>query len=193
MKTIKKLLPIAAAVILWSCGSPNSNDSTARADSANAATIDSATTDTAAASVSKEDAKFAVDAASGGMAEVQLGELAQNKGTDPRVKEFGKLMVTDHTRANDELKMLAATKNITLPPAPDNDKQKAAADLSSKSGSDFDKAYIKQMVEDHRKTIDLFEDAQKNAKDADIKAFAVKTLPVLRTHLQHIQSLDKAK
>ena len=103
------------------------------------------------------------------------------------------MMVTDHSKANDELKMIAAGKNITLPAAPGDEMQKVAADLSSKNGADFDKAYIKQMVEDHKKTIRLFENAQQDVQDNDIRAFAVKTLPVLRSHLKHIESLEKTK
>lgn len=192
MKPATTLLTLATAAMLWGCGTSNSTDSTEAADSANEAMADSAGT-TAATAVAEEDAKFAVDAADGGMAEVALGELAQNKGTDPKVKEFGKMMVTDHTKANDELKALAAGKNITLPAVPSEDKQKVATDLSAKSGKDFDKAYIDQMVDDHQKTVKLFEDGQKNVKDVEIKAFIDKTLPVLRSHLDHIKSLDKAK
>jgi len=192
MKTATTLLTLATAALLWGCGTSNSTDSVETADSANEAMTDSAGT-TASVGVAEEDAKFAVDAADGGMAEVALGELAQNKGTDPKVKEFGKMMVTDHTKANDELKALAASKNITLPAAPSEDKQKVATDLSAKTDKDFDKAYIDQMVDDHQKTVKLFEDGQKNVKDAEIKAFIDKTLPVLRSHLDHVKSLDKAK
>lgn len=191
MKLATTLLTLATAAMLWGCGTSNSTDSTEAADSANEAVADSAGATEATAA--EEDSKFAVDAADGGMAEVALGELAQSKGTDPKVKEFGKMMVADHTKANDELKALAASKNITLPAAPGEEKQKVATDLSAKSGKDFDKAYIDQMVDDHQKTVKLFEDGQKNVKDADIKAFIDKTLPVLKSHLDHVKSLDKAK
>lgn len=194
MKTTTTLLTIATVAMLWGCGSSNSTDSTERADSTNEAMADSADdTGVATAAAAEEDSKFAVDAANGGLAEVQLGEAAQTKGSDPKVKEFGKMMVTDHTKANDELKALAASKNITLPTAPSEEMQKTAADITAKSGKDFDKAYIDQMVKDHKKTVELFEDGQKNVKDAEIKAFIDKTLPVLKGHLEHIKSLDKAK
>lgn len=193
MKATTTLLTFAIAAMLWGCGTSNSTDSTEAADSANEAMTDNAQATGTATAVAEEDSKFAVDAANGGMAEVQLGELAQNKGTDPKVKEFAKMMVTDHTKANDELKALAASKNITLPASPSEDKQKTSTDLSSKSGKDFDKAYIDQMVKDHEKTVKLFEDGQKNVKDAEIKAFIDKTLPVLKTHLDHAKGMDKAK
>jgi len=109
------------------------------------------------------------------------------------VKAFAKQMVTDHSKANEELKTLASSKNITLPSAPNEEKQKAAADLGGKSGSDFDKAYISQMKKDHDKTVKLFEDAQKEVKDAELKAFIDKTLPVIKAHAEHVKSLDKTK
>ncbi|MBZ4192579.1 DUF4142 domain-containing protein [Niabella beijingensis] len=194
MKTTNKLLITATAIFLWSCGGQNSNDPAAKADSVNEAVTDSAqSAGIPMAAPAEDDAKFAVDAANGGMAEVQLGQLAQSKATDPKVKEFGQMMVTDHSKANEELKTLAASKNITLPAAPSEANQKTEADLTSKSAADFDKAYIKQMVKDHEATVKLFEDGQKNVKDADIKAFIDKTLPVLRTHLEQSKSLDKAK
>jgi putative membrane protein len=193
MRTSTTLFTLATAAMLWGCGTSNSNDSTAEADSTNEAMADSAQDTGAAAMVAEEDSKFAVDAANGGMAEVALGEAAQNKGSDPKVKEFGKMMVTDHTKANDELKALATSKNITLPDAPSEEMQKTATEITAKSGAAFDKAYLAQMVKDHQKTVKLFEDGQKNVKDAEIKAFIDKTLPVLKTHLEHVKSLDKAK
>ncbi|MCF3109393.1 DUF4142 domain-containing protein [Niabella sp. CC-SYL272] len=193
MKIAMKLLIVGSAAVIWSCNGQQSKDPTTRADSTNEEMIDSSHAAGAAPAIAEKDAKFAVDAANGGMAEVQLGEMAQSRGADSSVKAFGKMMVTDHSKANDELKMIAAGKNITLPAAPDNEKQKVATDLSSKSGADFDKAYIKQMVDDHEKTVKLFEDAQKDVQDSDLKAFAVKTLPVLRTHLEHVKALKKTK
>lgn len=193
MKTRITLLTIATAAMLWGCGSSNSTDSKELADSTNEAMADTAQDAGATAAVAEEDSKFAVDAANGGLAEVQLGEAAQSKGSDPKVKEFGKMMVTDHTKANEELKTLAASKNITLPTAPSEEMMKAAADVTEKSGKEFDKAYIAQMKKDHDKTIKLFEDGQKNCKDPELKAFIEKTLPVLRTHKEHIESIDKSK
>ena len=193
MKTALKLLAVGVTAFFWSCNGQQSKDTTSRADSTNEAMIDSSQSAGTPPAIAEKDARFAVDAANGGMAEVQLGEMAQNKSTNPGVKEFGKMMLTDHSKANDELKMIAAGKNITLPAAPGDEMQKVAADLSSKNGADFDKAYIKQMVEDHKKTIRLFENAQQDVQDNDIRAFAVKTLPVLRSHLKHIESLEKTK
>lgn len=192
MKTLITSMMLAVTALLWGCG-PSSSDSKEKADSANEALTDAARDTHAINAVDEDDARFAVDAANGGLTEVQLGKVAQDKGSDPRVKEFGKMMVDHHTKANDELKAIAADKNITLPATPGEDMEKNIADISSKSGKDFDKAYIKQMVKDHEKTVKLFEDGQKNVKDAEIRAFIDKTLPVLKSHLDQIRNLDKAK
>ena len=183
----------ALAFIIASCGNAGTSDPKEQADSTNEARIEDTSNPGAQPAVSEADTKFAVDAANGGMAEVQLGQSAQAKATDPKVKEFATMMVADHTKANEELKSLAGIKGITLPSAPSEEMQKAAADINAKTGKDFDKANIDQMVKDHKKTVDLFEDGQKNVKDAELKAFIDKTLPVLRGHLDHIQTIEKSK
>jgi putative membrane protein len=188
---MKKLTYIALlagmACLGQACSGPK--DSKASADSANTAKADTAKKDSSAAAVDKDDAKFAVAAANGGMAEVELGQLAQQKAVNAKVKDFGGMMVTDHTKANDEMKALASAKGITLPVAIDTDEQKVKDDLSAKTGADFDKAYVDNMIDDHKKDIKEFEDAAKNCKDADLKAFAVKTLPTLKMHLDAIQKI----
>lgn len=194
MKIASTFLTLATVAMLWGCGSKSTEttDTTDFADSTNEAVADSVAGDSASAELG-DDAEFAVEAANGGMAEVALSKIAEEKATDPKVKAFAKQMVTDHTKANKELKALASAKNITLPSAPNEEKQKAAADLGGKSGSDFDKAYISQMKKDHDKTVKLFEDAQKEVKDAELKAFIDKTLPVIKAHAEHVKSLDKTK
>ncbi len=134
---------------------------------------------------------FMVKAASGGMMEVELGNLAQTKAIDPRVKNFGAMMIKDHTQANTEMKTLADGKGVALPPTLGEDHQKHVNDLQQKSGAEFDKAYISMMVDDHKKDISEFEDAAK-LDDADVKAFAQKTLPVLRTHLDSAKAINSA-
>jgi len=143
------------------------------------------------ASVSKDDATFVVNAANAGMTEVQLGQLAQQKGTMKDVKDYGAMMEKDHTAAGDKLKALAAQKNITLPSTISNDMQKNVDDLQKKSGKDFDKAYISMMVDDHKKVISQFEDESKKGSDADIRAFADSTLHTLRHHLQEAEKCKK--
>jgi len=189
-KTMKKLFYFAlvAGMTCFMQACKGHKDSKESADSANTAIADTAKKDSLA-TVDKDDAKFAVAAANGGMAEVELGKLAQEKAANPKVKDFGAMMVSDHSKANDEMKALAQSKGITLPSTIDADEQKVKDDLSAKSGADFDKAYVSNMIDDHKKDIKEFEDASKNCKDADLKAFASKTLPTLKMHLDAIQKI----
>ena len=133
---------------------------------------------------------FFTDAASGGMMEVELGKLAQEKSQNTKVKDFGAMMVKDHSKANDELKQLAMSKNVSLPDAPLPKHQDEIDKLKEKSGTDFDKAYMDMMVSDHKKDIDMFQDAVDHNDDADVKAFASKTLPVLQGHLQAAEPIN---
>lgn len=188
---MKKVSFVAVALMaafgFQACNDSGSSDAVKSANESNEVKQDSAEHNNAnaagASTVSEEESKFAVEAASGGMMEVQLGELAQQKASSKAVKDFGAMMVRDHSKANDELKALAANKNITLPPAPGEDHMDHIKKLSEKSGKEFDKDYINMMVDDHQEDIDNFEKCSKDAKDADLKAFADKTLPTLREHL----------
>jgi putative membrane protein len=198
MKKLSLIAMVAiAALSFQSCG--GAKDSKDAADSTNAVkdTSTMAVKDTAGVTgakgiaVDKDDAKFAVDAANGGMAEVAVAKVAETKALNQKVKDFAAMMVADHGKANDELMAIAKTKNITLPAAPSEDKQKELEDLSKKSASDFDKAYVDAMVDGHKKTISMFEDAAKNCKDADLKAFAAKTLPTIKGHLAEIEAIKK--
>lgn len=187
MKKLSSILMIAAVgLMLQSCGGPK--DSTDSADSVNAVK-DTTTNGATGIGVVAEDAKFAVDAANGGMTEVETSKVAAAKATNPQVKEFAAMMIADHSKANDELKGLAGTKNITLPDSVSAESKSALADLSKKAGADFDKAYVDKMVSDHKATVDLFESGSKDVKDPDMKAFIDKTLPTLRAHLEHINKI----
>ena len=146
---------------------------------------------TAVTPVKEEDSEWVVARASSGMKEVQAAELAQQKAQNPRVKEFAAMLVKDHTAANEELKTLGMNKTITLPSAPGEDHKDHLDKLSKNSGKEFDKEFIDVMVKDHKKNIEAFEKASNDASDAHIKAFATKTLPVLRTHLEAAQSIEK--
>jgi putative membrane protein len=134
---------------------------------------------------------FANDAGAGGMMEVELGQLAEKNGSSPAVKNFGKMMVTDHSKLNDELKDLAAKKNITLPTSVTSDQQNDIDKLTKETGKDFDKDYVSMMVDDHKKDIDAFEKAQDKITDTDFKVFITKALPVLHKHLNAIEQIKK--
>lgn len=140
----------------------------------------------------EKDAEFAVKAASGGLMEVQLGNLAISNGSSQAVKDFGSGMVNDHSAANGELMSLASSKNIALPDVPGNEHQKEIDKLKSKTGSDFDKAYMEFMVKDHKEDIDLFQKETDNGMDQDLKSWAAQKIPVLQHHLQMAEQIEKS-
>ena len=125
---------------------------------------------------------FMMKAAMGGMLEVQLGQLALKNASSPDVKRFAQRMVDDHSKAGDELKSLAATKNVVLPAALSAKEQATIDRFSKLSGADFDREYMKAMVKDHDKDVGEFEKEARSAKDPDVKAWAEKTLPTLKEH-----------
>ena len=135
---------------------------------------------------------FVIDTANVSMAEVELGKLAAEKATTEPVKQFAQRMVTDHSKANDELKSLAQTKNITLPAEVDAAHKAVKARLEKLSGDAFDRAYMEEMVAGHRKAVNAVRTESKSGKDAEIKAWAAKTLPTLEEHLKLAQDANKA-
>ena len=133
---------------------------------------------------------FMHEAAQGGMAEVEMGKLASQKGQDPDVKKFGQMMVSEHTKVNEELKGIATKKSVPLPT--DVGVHKSSIDkLNGLSGADFDRAFVEVMVSDHEKTIALFQKQSESGTDPEAKAFAAKTLPTLKKHLSSIQEIQE--
>lgn len=139
------------------------------------------------------DAKFMKEAAGGGMAEVQLGKLAQEKASSDQVKQFGQRMVDDHSKANQQLEQIAAQKNVRLPKQPNAKEQAEKSRLEKLSGDQFDKAYMSHMVADHKKDVAEFQKESSAAHDPDIKSFASQTLPTLQEHLKQAQSISPAQ
>ncbi|TSD62894.1 DUF4142 domain-containing protein [Inquilinus sp. KBS0705] len=133
-------------------------------------------------------ANFVVNATKGGMMEVMTGKLATQKGKSTDVKNFGARMVTDHSKANAELKSIVSAKKWNIPP-PSATVVKPDAMLTTSTGSEFDTGYVNMMVKDHKKTIMLFERAASTSPNPQIKAFAMKTLPILQQHYTAIQQI----
>ena len=150
-------------------------------------------TSSASSNVPSADRTFITKAAQGGLAEVQLGQIAAQKATDPQVKQFAQRMVEDHGKANDKLKQVASSKNVTLPADLPSDAKREEDKLSKLSGARFDKEYMNHMLTDHKKDVSLFRSEAKSAKDPDVKQFASDTLPTLEQHLQMAQSIAKSK
>jgi len=136
------------------------------------------------------DSTFATKAAQGGMAEVKLGELAKEKASSQAVRDFGQKMIDDHTKANDELKGIAGRKSITLSTSLDSKDQATYDRLSKLSGPAFDRAYMRDMVSDHRTDVNEFKREANSGTDTELKSFAAKTVPTLEEHLRMAESTE---
>ena len=195
MKKANFLLLIAVISISQACNT-GSNDSVDNAKAANESkdSGNMAKKDTAMAvstmPVDKDAAAFAVEAANGGMMEVELGKYAQQNAMSQRVKDFGAMMVKDHSKANEALTNIAAAKNITLPAMVGDKAKKHMDDMMKMKGKDFDKAYMSMMLDDHKDDTKAFDKAAKECKDAEIKSFAATTLPVLMVHLDSAKAIS---
>ena len=134
------------------------------------------------------DQDFVKEAAMGGMFEVKAGKLATEKGSEA-VRSFGTQMIIDHGKANDELKALAAKKGWTLPDKLDDKHQQKLDHFASLNQNDFDREYIEDMKKDHHMDVDAFRSASQHLNDAELRAFASKTLPVVEAHMKHIDGM----
>ncbi|GAO41572.1 DUF4142 domain-containing protein [Flavihumibacter petaseus] len=199
---MKNNLMLAACVVLAAACNNETRQAVNDADSANESkettkndsgllNRDSSTatlgrTDTV--STDKDGAEFLVRAAAGGRHEVTAARMGQEKGLSEDVKRFSGVLIRDHEAANREVETMAGRRNVTLPAetAPEH-----ADDMAKLQGNKFDRKYMDQMVSDHKKTIDLFEKYSDKTKDADIRAFIQKTLPVLHMHLDSAQAIEK--
>jgi putative membrane protein len=145
------------------------------------------------------------DRVKSGMTEVKLGELGGEKARNPEAKEFGQMIVSDHTKANDELKQVLSKHNITVTADVDNDKIERFSKLTS--GAEFDREFINTMVDDHESTVKALEDRldkegdDENARytpkksdnpvEADLNQWAAKVIPTVREHLQKAKQIDQ--
>jgi putative membrane protein len=139
--------------------------------------------------MSSKDRDFLMDAAEGGMLEVELGRVAAQKGASEAVKQFGQKMVDDHGQANTELMSIATSKGVTLPTELDEKHKAHVTKLSALTGAEFDREYSKMMLSDHNKDVSEFEKQSTKGVDPDLKAFAAKTLPTLQQHLELAKAL----
>jgi putative membrane protein len=195
--TMKKLflapLLLMSVYFFSSCNSNNSGTQnpadTTSTSIDTAKSMDSLKNNAGTTMIDQKTTDFINDAATGGMMEVELGNMANQKASSQRVKDFGKMMVDDHTKVNDNLKNICSQKNIDLPASITPDQRKDIDKLSKKTGSAFDKEYVNMMVDDHKKDIDAFKKAEMDVNDNDIKTFITNTLPVLQKHLDSIQAI----
>ncbi|NCI45642.1 DUF4142 domain-containing protein [Sediminibacterium soli] len=196
MKT-SSLIVLAGVSFMASCGNGNNGtkteDSVSNKEGQAMVTQPDTTLKTATVAVDQKTADFAIAAANAGMKEIELAKWEQEYGTRQDAKDFAGMMITDHTNAANELKRIASTKSLTLPNlVPDSERENMDKMKTKKQGKEVDKAYVNEMVDDHRKAVKLFEDAAKDVTDMDLKNFASQTLPVLQKHFDHIKAI-KAK
>lgn len=193
MKNLSAFCPGLMLILLSSSCNNGASDSVKEAKDSNAAKIDSQRTieqPLSAKGLSKGDADFLVNAASGSMMEVELGQLAQTNSRTRQVKDFGAMMVRDHSEGGLKLKTLASAKNVILPDAVSNRQQKEIDDLKKKKGKEFDKAYVLLMIDDHKDDIREFEKQAGKGMDSLTRAFASSSLEMLRRHLDSANSLQ---
>ncbi len=139
--------------------------------------------------ISHTDKKFIQEAAEGGMAEVEMGRLGQEKAQSAEVKQFAQKILQDHQQANQQLMQIAQQKGVDLKSEVSKKDQKMLDHLRGLSGAEFDRMYVQHMVKDHEKDIKAFEKEANKGEDSDVKSFAQQTLPKLREHLQSAQTL----
>ena len=180
-------------LFIWGACNNAGKDSVEKADSVNEAKLDSSTVNTPPPTIAtdEESSSFLVRAANGGMEEMQLGEIARQKAVNQNVKDFGTMMVKDHSAENDVVKAMAARRNVTLPTAVGDKEKKEINDLNKKSGAGFDIAYMKNMIRNHTKKITLFENASDKVKDTEVKTFIDNALPQLRNYLDSAKAIQK--
>ncbi len=138
------------------------------------------------------DLAFMNDAAPGGLAEVQLGRMAMERAASPAVKKFAEQIIEDHSMAGKKLEALAKLKNVELPPGILPEAKQTSAKLSKLNGEDFDREYVRTMLEVHERDVTGFQAVARNATDADVKEFATATLPTLQHHLEMIRALAQS-
>ena len=182
---------LAVAAVASAGGSQNSNSGTTAGGSQNSnGNMNSGGHAGHGSGSMTQDTKFAMMAAMGGMAEVEMGRLAAQKGASEDVRQFGQRMVDDHTRTNEELMRIASSKGMTLPTTVDAKHQAAMQRLSALPADRFDREYAKMMVSDHKKTVSEFQKESARGADPELKAFAAATLPALQEHLRMAQRLN---
>ncbi|KFE99174.1 membrane protein [Chryseobacterium formosense] len=199
------ILTLLAVAALASCNKKDSVSTNSSVDSTDLSSTvptdtpqtlnDSATVSNTvndAKALSDQDKTFVDAAAKGGMMEVMMGEFAATNATNASVKSLGQKIAKDHKMANEELKKWAATVNYSLPSSMDAAQQKMHDDLTAKKGADFDKAYVDMMVNDHKKDIAAFKKQSADGTDANLKAFATKTIPTLENHLKESEKVKAA-
>jgi putative membrane protein len=184
MKTISLAVLLTAAMILGGCSQNQASPRNENGTNQSTGGMNEMNDQNKNANLTPQDKEFAQKAATGGQAEVALGQLAAQKASSQKVKDFAQRMVTDHGNAGQQLEQIAGNKNIDLPKMVPTEAQEEQDKLSKLSGAKFDKEYMRFMVEDHTKDVQDFQQAASSLSDNELKQFAQQTLPVIQQHLQ---------
>lgn len=185
MKKLNLIAIFSALFLVYSCdNNPNRQDSAEIAEERNEERL-------ADRDELQDDSDFVVEAASGSMMEVELGQLAAQKASSQEVKNFAQKMVNDHSKANERLRQIAQQKNIALPEGLADEHKKHVDDLREKSGHEFDKDYMDLMVEDHEEDVEKFEEASEDLNDSDLRSWVNETLPTLRQHKEEAKQIHE--
>ena len=184
---------VFACVCLAACNNESKENTTVDTDTTvnSQADLEERGMNNAGGTADAATADFLVKAADGGLAEVSAGQVAQSKAVNESVKLFASMMISDHTAANQQVKDFASRYGVALPSAASEEHQKKIDDVNKKEGKAFDKAYMSLMVDDHKKTIDLFKDAAGKAGNEEVKNFINNTIPKLQLHLDSAQAIEK--
>lgn len=196
---IQQIVPMITLLALIACNSNTADTEsyaeTESTDTAGMATISGTAADTGinvhAGPATDVDKEFVKEAAASGNTEVLAAQIALNTSSNQRVKDYANMMIADHSKANEELKKMAAQKNMMLPDSVMAKQHDELASLRKLSASNFDKMYMTMMVTDHEATVRNFENATQRLDDAELRAWASKTLPHLRMHLDSARALQK--
>lgn len=189
MKRIFKVLTLASLFAVFSC-----NDSRREQDQDTTEVAEEANDEKFEDNDMEKDADFVAEAVASNYAEIKMAQLASQRSSNPEVKSIAKTLEADHTKTLNELKALAQTKAITVPMEEEEDARDKMKKLSDEKAEDFDKKWLEQMEDSHEKSINKFERRADKGEDADIKAFAAKTLPHLKMHKEKIDACqEKAK
>ncbi len=165
--------------------------STTSANKQSSDTSSAQSSNTSNAKMNSTDQNFVTQAAQDGMGEVAIVKVAEQKATDPQVKNLAKKLLDDHNKADDQLKDIASKQDITLPSDMSQQDKDRVDRLSKLSGKQFDQAFLKEQVKDHQKDIQAFQNEANNGQDPQLKQWAQNKLSVLRDHLQMAQKLAK--
>jgi putative membrane protein len=172
-------IAVVLCLIMMAGCSTNENDSVKQAHEKNLN-----------AAIDEKISRFMTEAADARMMDIEEGKLAMQNGTNDLIKNYGQRMVTDNTKLLQELRTLAASKNITLPQQLSNEKADELENLGEKEGKEFDQKFIKMMRADHKRDADRFESAAEECKDQDVKSFASKNLAVVESHLTMLEQVN---